>query len=370
MVDDGHGSATGSAPDAAAVQQMEDRLAAEYLRLVELTEAKDHFLTAVSHELRTPLTSILSSTELLAVLGGLDGAPAELVGIVDRNVVRMLHLIDDLSLLARLEAGQLAVDLRLVDLPELVAEALDRYRANPAGDYLPRSDSGPAGPDLAGPDLAGPDLAGPDPAGPHLAAPHLAAPDLAGPDPAGPDLAGPDLAGPDLAGPDLAGPDPAGPDLAGPDLAGRAGADLDRLGPDRPSRDRLDVDLDLADGPPTTADPERIGQILDHLLSNAAKHTPAGGRLTIRARPGETGWTVTVQDTGMGIPAAEQATILDEFTRGSNARRAGIPGAGLGLAISRRLAQLHGGELSLTSVEGRGTTATLRLPFAYAPPRR
>ncbi len=146
MVDDGHGSATGSAPDAAAVQQMEDRLAAEYLRLVELTEAKDHFLTAVSHELRTPLTSILSSTELLAVLGGLDGAPAELVGIVDRNVVRMLHLIDDLSLLARLEAGQLAVDLRLVDLPELVAEALDRYRANPAGDYLPRSDSGPAGP--------------------------------------------------------------------------------------------------------------------------------------------------------------------------------------------------------------------------------
>jgi signal transduction histidine kinase len=315
MVDDGHGSATGSAPDAAAVQQMEDRLAAEYLRLVELTEAKDHFLTAVSHELRTPLTSILSSTELLAVLGGLDGAPAELVGIVDRNVVRMLHLIDDLSLLARLEAGQLAVDLRLVDLPELVAEALDRYRANPAGDYLPRSDSGPAGPDLAG-------------------------------------------------------PDPAGPDLAGPDPAGRAGADLDRLGPDRPSRDRLDVDLDLADGPPTTADPERIGQILDHLLSNAAKHTPAGGRLTIRARPGETGWTVTVQDTGMGIPAAEQATILDEFTRGSNARRAGIPGAGLGLAISRRLAQLHGGELSLTSVEGRGTTATLRLPFAYAPPRR
>ncbi len=72
----------------------------------------------------------------------------------------------------------------------------------------------------------------------------------------------------------------------------------------------------------------------------------------------------------MGIPAAEQATILDEFTRGSNARRAGIPGAGLGLAISRRLAQLHGGELSLTSVEGQGTTATLRLPFAYAPPRR
>jgi signal transduction histidine kinase len=271
------------------VRHIEDRLATEYLRLVELTEAKDHFLTAVSHELRTPLTSILSSTELLSVLGGLDGAPAELVGIVDRNVVRMLQLIDGLSLLARLEAGQLTLDLRLVDLPELVAAAVGRHR-----------------------------------------------------------------------------PDPDQADLDQPDLDR---ADLDRVGLDRAGLHRFDVEVDLAAGPPTTADPDRIGQILDHLLSNAAKHTLAGGRLTVRAQPGETGWTVTVQDTGMGIPAAELATILDEFTRGSNARQAGIPGAGLGLAISRRLAQLHGGELDLTSVEGEGTTATLRLPFAYAPPR-
>jgi signal transduction histidine kinase len=240
----------------------EDRLAAEYLRLVELTEAKDHFLTAVSHELRTPLTSILSSTELLSVLGDLDGAPAELVGIVDRNVVRMLQLIDGLSLLARLDADQLFLDLQIVDVAELVAEAVRRHQS----------------------------------------------------------------------------------------ATGR---------PD------LDVVLDVEAGPPASADPERLGQILDHLLTNAVKHTVTAGRLTVRAHPGDTGWTVVIQDTGIGIPAAEQATIFDEFTRGSNARRAGIPGAGLGLAISRRMAELHGGELTLTSTEGAGTTATLRLPFAW-----
>jgi len=255
-------------PDAAADQRtehrlaVEDRLAAEYLRLVELTEAKDHFLTAVSHELRTPLTSILSSTELLSVLGDLDGAPAELVDIVDRNVVRMLQLIDELSLLARLESGLLSLDLRIVDLAELVAEAVRRHRS----------------------------------------------------------------------------------------------------GADRPD---LEVEIDVTTGPPVTADPRWLGQLLDHLLDNAAKHTLTAGRLTVRARPDQTGWTVAIHDTGIGIPVAEQATVFDEFARASNARRAGIPGAGLGLPISRRIAELHGGELTLTSTEGQGSTATLRLPFAW-----
>ena len=264
MTNDLHGSAT--EPDVAAQRHIEDRLAAEYLRLVELTEAKDHFLTAVAHELRTPLTSILSSTELLSVLADLDGAPAELVGIVDRNVERMMQLIDGLSLLARLESGQLSLRRRLVDLAELVTEGVRRLRSGP-------------------------------------------------------------------------------------------------------DRDDLDIELSAVAGPPATADPERLAQGLDHLLSNARRHTPAGGRITVRAEPDETGWVIAVQDTGMGIPAAEQPTILDEFTRGSNARQAGIAGAGLGLAISRRIAELHGGQLTLTSVEGEGTTATLRLPFAYADPR-
>jgi signal transduction histidine kinase len=264
MSNDLHESAT--EPESAAQRRIEDRLAAEYLRLVELTQAKDHFLTAVSHELRTPLTSILSSTELLSVLADLDGAPAELVGIVDRNVVRMLQLIDGLAVLARLESGQLTLDRRLVDLAELATEAVARRRSS--------ADTG-----------------------------------------------------------------------------------------------NLDIRLTADPGPPTAADPDRLAQILDHLLDNATKHTPAGGHITVRAEPGEVGWAISVQDTGIGIPAAEQATIMDEFTRGSNARQAGIPGTGIGLAISRRIAELHGGQLSLTSVEGEGTTVTLRLPYAYADPR-
>ncbi len=252
-----------SAAGTDATGAIEDRLAAEYLRLVELTEAKDHFLTAVSHELRTPLTSILSSTELLSVLGEFDGAPAELVGIVDRGVVRMLGLIDGLSLLARLEAGQLDLELRLVDVSDMVTEAVARHRS---------------------------------------------------------------------------GAEPT----------------------------ELDIAVEVVAGPPTTADPARFALVLDNLLSNAVKHTPPPGRVTVRAAPGEAGWSVTVRDTGIGIPGAELAGIPREFRRGSNARRAGIAGLGLGLVISHRIAELHGGRLTLASVEGEGTTATLRLPFAYA----
>jgi signal transduction histidine kinase len=106
--------------------------------------------------------------------------------------------------------------------------------------------------------------------------------------------------------------------------------------------------------------------VLEHLLANAEHYTLAGGTLTVRAYADRRRWTVSVTDTGMGVPAAELPRVFDEFSRGSNARLAGIPGAGLGLTISRRIAELHGGELTLTSVENAGTTATLHLPFAYA----
>ena len=70
---------------------------------------------------------------------------------------------------------------------------------------------------------------------------------------------------------------------------------------------------------------------------------------------------VTVADTGVGVPAAEQAGLGTRFTRASNVR-ASVPGAGLGLSITRAIATAHGGRLELVSAEGRGTTATLVLP--------
>jgi signal transduction histidine kinase len=115
-------------------------------------------------------------------------------------------------------------------------------------------------------------------------------------------------------------------------------------------------------GEPVVGDADRLGQVLDNLLSNAIKFTPAGGRVCASAVPESDGWTIEVSDTGIGIPAAEQDRLFDEFYRASNSRGAATPGTGLGLAISRLIVHRHGGDLALVSEQDRGTTAVLRLP--------
>lgn len=123
-----------------------------------------------------------------------------------------------------------------------------------------------------------------------------------------------------------------------------------------------------ADAAVVEADPDRVQQVLLILLDNALKHTPAGGRVTVsvQRRGGEA--LVQVSDTGEGIAAADLARIFDRFYRVNRARSRGDGGAGLGLAIARALVQAHGGQLSLTSAPGRGTTATVRLPRALPTP--
>jgi signal transduction histidine kinase len=124
--------------------------------------------------------------------------------------------------------------------------------------------------------------------------------------------------------------------------------------------------LDVETGPPVHADAVRIRRLVEALLRNSGQHTPAGGTVTLVARAGDDGWRVAVTDDGDGIPAADQRTVFDAFTRSAPGRD-GRLGSGLGLAIGRTVAELHGGSLSLVSAEGSGTTVTLRLPFAYAP---
>jgi signal transduction histidine kinase len=122
------------------------------------------------------------------------------------------------------------------------------------------------------------------------------------------------------------------------------------------------VDDDL---PPIQADPRAIKQVLLNLLANAVKFTPAGGAITLDARLDKQGdLTITVADTGIGIPADQLARICEPFhqVESSLARKHG--GTGLGLSISRRLIELHGGTLDIASVPGVGTTVTVRLPAA------
>jgi PAS domain S-box-containing protein len=141
------------------------------------------------------------------------------------------------------------------------------------------------------------------------------------------------------------------------------------------------VELSLAvpeGGLVVRGDAVRLGQACDNLVANAVKFTPRGGRVTLAL---DAGWRtpdgevvpepgpgavpvarLAVSDTGIGIPAGEQAQLFARFFRASTARRHAVPGVGLGLAITKAITTAHGGTLDVTSVEGRGTTFTLTLP--------
>lgn len=101
--------------------------------------------------------------------------------------------------------------------------------------------------------------------------------------------------------------------------------------------------------------------ILENLLSNALKYTPRGGSVTIRTKTNDQYVSISITDTGIGIPASEQKQIFNDYYRASNAIASKQEGTGLGLAQAYSLARVQGGTLSFTSQEGRGTTFTLAL---------
>ena len=113
-------------------------------------------------------------------------------------------------------------------------------------------------------------------------------------------------------------------------------------------------------------DPGRIEQVVTNLLDNAVKYSPQGGPITIILRADEATQKVwiSVQDQGIGIPAHQQAQIFGRFMRAVNAQAWGIHGTGLGLHLSRELAEQHGGQLWFESEEGARTTFFLTLPLA------
>jgi PAS domain S-box-containing protein len=116
-------------------------------------------------------------------------------------------------------------------------------------------------------------------------------------------------------------------------------------------------------------DPDRLSQVVANLLTNAARYTPAGGHIAVRLSRDDGMAVLSVKDDGVGIAPALLPRVFDLFVQGDQKLDRAGGGLGIGLALVRRLVELHGGAVALKS-EGtdRGTEATLRLPLALATP--
>jgi signal transduction histidine kinase len=225
-----------------------------------LERLRDAFVAAVSHEMRTPLTSISGFLEMLGdEEHELGDAGRTYLGVIRRGTTRLQRIVEDLLLVAQIEADRLELDPAPADLRDLVVETVEA--ALPA--------------------------------------------------------------------------------------AAEQGIEL-----------VLDVDGRL----PLEADAGRLRQMLDNLVSNALKFTPAGGTVILSAANGNGPLRVEVTDTGIGIPKDELGQLFSRFYRASSATRRAIPGTGLGLVIARAIVEGHGGTISLDSSEGKGTCVTVTLP--------
>jgi PAS domain S-box-containing protein len=233
-----------------------------YASVQEASRLKDEFLATLSHELRTPLNAIVGYTRMMRS-GLVTGEKASrALETVDRNANALTQIVEDVLDVSRIIAGKIRLNVRLVDLPQVVKEGLETVR--PAADAR--------------------------------------------------------------------------------------GV-------------RLEVVLDPRAGP-VSGDPERLQQVLWNLVSNAVKFTPRGGRVQVRVEKCDSHVEIVVSDTGIGVPASFLPHMFERFRQfdGGISRERG--GLGLGLAIVRHLAELHGGNVSVASGgEGKGTTFRVRLPI-------
>ncbi|UKJ64996.1 HAMP domain-containing histidine kinase [Cellulosimicrobium cellulans] len=266
------------------------------------------FVADASHELRTPLASIRGYAEL--VRRSPDDVPPATARSLDRiesEAVRMTGLVEDLLLLARLDAGR-PLDRAPVDLAALAVDAvMDAHAAGPDHDWAL--------------DLPGDDL----------------------------DV---DLPTDPLDGVDgVDGVDDATDDRD----RTRAVHDPDGQDPDE------DVDLEI------TGDEASLRQVLANLLANARTHTPPGTHVEVRLASDGDDVVLSVADDGPGIPATLRPTLFRRFTRGDDARNRTGGSTGLGLAIADAIVTAHGGTVAVSSSTAgepgpTGTTFTVRLP--------
>jgi signal transduction histidine kinase len=124
----------------------------------------------------------------------------------------------------------------------------------------------------------------------------------------------------------------------------------------------IELTCEASDVPALRADRGRMFQLMDNLVSNAIKFTPAGGDVRVSLTPVNGVVRLEVSDTGIGIASAEQRLLFERFFRASTASDRQIPGTGLGLYIARAIVEAHGGSIAVRSELGEGTSFRVELP--------
>lgn len=114
--------------------------------------------------------------------------------------------------------------------------------------------------------------------------------------------------------------------------------------------------------PVIQADRDKIVMAMHNLVGNAVKYTPEGGQVDVSVEVAGDRLVMEVSDTGLGITTEDQKRIFEKFYRAQDERMAGIPGTGLGLSLAREVVRLHGGDITVDSEHGKGSTFTLSLP--------
>jgi CheY-like chemotaxis protein len=131
-----------------------------------------------------------------------------------------------------------------------------------------------------------------------------------------------------------------------------------------PVDDRHPIALDLPEDPvPCWADRERLAEVVENLVSNAAKYSPDGGPVRVEVVRDPDAATVRVMDRGVGIAPAAQEKLFRPFSRIRDKKTAGIQGSGLGLYICERIVRAHGGRLGVESRAGEGATFAFSIPL-------
>jgi len=130
----------------------------------------------------------------------------------------------------------------------------------------------------------------------------------------------------------------------------------------------IELVLDAPHPVTLSGDRDRLAQLLNNLVSNAIKYTPAGGRVEIRSSARGDHCLLEVRDTGIGIPATERARLFTRFFRASTATETGSAGTGLGLAISKAIVEAHGGTIEARAAQPAGTVIVVGLPISVREP--